>query len=665
MNAATRLVRFSARGQTVSGEAALHPDQGAWLLAAAAATLVPHLLNLPAWTITLCATLLLWRGWRLWHGQSAPPRWLLLPLALATALAVRLTFGHFLGKTPGLTMLAALLCLKMLEIRNMRDIRAVVLLCFFLQFGVFFGNQSAPAALLALAAATLTLGGQISLLDPASSGRERLRTSALLLAQGAPFMLMLFVLFPRAVSPLWGIPEESTASTGLSDSMAPGSISEMILSDELAFTVEFDGPRPPPSDRYWRGPVLTRFDGFSWRLAPRPTSDRPAYTPSGRRYDYRIMLEPHNQHWLPALYYPAGPVPNVRFAYDYQTLSRSPVGTHTRIDFSAYPDTPVGREERLWVLQQALQLPNHGNSRTRALAHKLKAGTPARTVERILDWFVDGGFAYTLQPPPMIQDSVDHFLFDARRGFCEHFAGAFVFLTRAAGVPARVVTGYQGGHLNPINKMLAVRQSDAHAWAEVWLAGRGWVRVDPTALVAPQRIESGLADSLRDGLPFMLRPEYSWLRQWRDRWEALGIQWNRAAAYGNRQQRDLLESFGFESIAPARLLGAIAIGTALMLAVFYYWTLRRRDPRDPLDCAWSRFSARLARFDLARKPAEGPLDYGRRLAAARPADADALNGICTRYARLRYRPPVSSKEVREFARDINAFDIQKKMYTPP
>ncbi|MDR1424164.1 MAG: DUF3488 and transglutaminase-like domain-containing protein [Azoarcus sp.] len=657
MNATTRLVRFSARGQTVSGEAALHPDQGAWLLAAAATTLAPHLLNLPAWTIILCATLLAWRGWRLWHGQSAPPRWLLLPLALAAALAVRITFGHFLGKTPGLALLAVLLCLKMLEIRNMRDIHVVVLLCFFLQFGMFFSNQSAPAALLALVAATLTLGGQISLLDPASSGRERLRTSALLLAQGAPLMLLLFVLFPRAVSPLWGIPEESTASTGLSDSMAPGSISEMILSDELAFTVEFDGPRPPPSNRYWRGPVLTRFDGFSWHLAPRPTSDRPTYTPSGRRYDYRIMLEPHNQHWLPALYYPAGPVPGVRFAYDYQTLSRSPVGVRVRIDFSAYPDTVVGRNERPWVVQQALQLPNHGNAKARVLARELKAGTPAHTVERILDWFVDGGFAYTLQPPLMTQDSVDYFLFDARRGFCEHFAGAFVFLARAADVPARVVTGYQGGYLNPINKMLMVRQSDAHAWAEVWLAERGWVRVDPTAIVAPLRIEGGLADSLRDGLPFMLRPEYSWLRQWRDRWEALGTRWNRITAYDNRRQHDLLESFGFGAIDSVRLLGAIAIGAALMLAAFYYWALRSRDPRDPLARAWGRFSAYLARFDLARKPAEGPLDYGRRLAAARPADADTLNGVCTRYARLRYRPPVSGEAIRELARDINALDI--------
>ncbi|MDR3212382.1 MAG: DUF3488 domain-containing protein, partial [Azoarcus sp.] len=247
-------------GYAVSGETALRRDQNFWLLAVVALTIAPHCLNLPVWVNALCIALLIWHGWRTWHGQAAPTRWLLAPIVLAAAIGVRLSFGYFLGKTPGLTFLAILLSLKLLESRNMRDIRVVVLLCFFLQFGLFFNSQSLPSAVFAMTAALLALGSQISLADPASGARERLRLSALLLVQGLPFMVIFFILFPRAISPLWGIPNESSIS-GLSDSMSPGTISEMVLSVELAVPADFDGPRPAPFERYWRGPVLSRCVG--------------------------------------------------------------------------------------------------------------------------------------------------------------------------------------------------------------------------------------------------------------------------------------------------------------------------------------------------------------------------------------------------------------------
>ncbi|MDR2091738.1 MAG: DUF3488 and transglutaminase-like domain-containing protein [Azoarcus sp.] len=658
-------------GRASPDEAGLRRDQGFWLLAAAVATIAPHWVDMPVWVGTLCAVLFAWQLQRLRRGAAALPRWSLLPLTLAAAIGVRLFFGYFLGKPPGLAFLAVLLSLKLLETRNVRDARVAMLMCFFLQFGLFFNNQSALSAALALTAALMTLGTLVALVDPSSSARARLKMSVMLVAQGLPFMVALFILFPRSAAPLWGFPD-SAAISGLSDSMSPGTVSELILSDALAFTVEFDGPSPPPSERYWRGPVLGSFDGRTWRMVHAFLLDRPRYLPMGRRYDYRIMLEPHNQHWLPVLDYPAGPLRGVSFSLDFQAMSHLPVRHRMQFAFSAFPDTVAGGGEVAHRLDAFRQLPTHGNPRTRELAAALKAGTPEQTVERILAWLAQGQFTYTLQPPLLDEDGIDQFLFDTRMGFCEHFAGAFVFLARAAEVPARVVTGYQGGRINPVNETLTVRQSDAHAWAEVWLAGHGWVRVDPTALIVPQRIENGLEASLPKGdrLPLLLQPQYLWLRQLRDRWEAIATGWNRGVlAYDNRRQRDLLEvMFGLDAASLPVVLGTSAMAIALLMAVFYYWAQRRHGPRDPLDHAWGRFSAKLARHGLGRAPSEGPLDYARRLAAARPANAAMLTAICTRYARLRYRPSLPNAEHKEICaliHSINHLDLKKEAPAPP
>jgi transglutaminase-like putative cysteine protease len=400
-------------------------------------------------------------------------------------------------------------------------------------------------------------------------------------------------------------------------------------------------------------------------MAARLPKEIPAYTPSGRRFDYKIILEPHQKHWIPALDYPAGPVEGARFSLDFQTLAQHPISSRRRFAFSSFPDTEVGLKEYQYpaMLDLARRLPQEGNPRARALAAQLKTKTPQQTVGQILDWFSEEQFIYTLQPPRLGEDSIDSFLFETRAGFCEHYAEAFVFLARAADIPARVVTGYQGGQVNPINGTVSVRQSDAHAWAEVWYVRRGWVRVDPTALVAPMRIERGLEGALDRGLPFMLRPEYSWLRQMRNGWEAVATQWNRLLiTYDGDRQRNLLKSFGLDGFSKTVAFGAASIVTALLLAAFYGWSQLRRNRGgvDPLDKAWARFSTRLAPFGLARKPAEGPLDYARRLSSARHADSDALASICTRYAYLRYRSPPLRAEVDALARAIDTLSLKRE-----
>ncbi|NMG45199.1 DUF3488 domain-containing protein [Aromatoleum toluvorans] len=641
------------------------PLQFGWLLAAVAATVAPHAIELSAWLVILCASLVAVRAALSWRRGEPPHQLVIVLIAIASGVGVKLEFGHFFGKDPGVALLAVLLCLKLLESRTTRDVRAAVLLTFFLQAGLFFDNQTPGIAALALAGTLLATTTLLSLEDDGARPAAQLRTGAVLLAQGLPFMLVLFVLFPRVQGPLWGLPADAySGMTGLSDSMAPGSISQLGLSDAIAFRAEFDGVPPPPAQRYWRGPVLTRYDGRTWRPGLSVAATAPGYEPSGTGYSYRLTLEPHNQPWLLALDFPAANLPNARYTSDYRLLAEQPVRVRARFDLRSYPATAIGLTETAAALAEARRLPANVNPRTRELAREIAAGAPdhdailVRTLERLRSI----GLTYTLSPPLLGTHAVDEFLFDTRQGFCEHFASAFVFLMRAAGVPARVVTGYQGGEINPVDRSLVVRQSDAHAWAEVWLAGRGWIRVDPTALSAPARIESGLSAALPewDALPLLRRPGLDWLRDLRHRWEALSNTWNQwVLGYNPDRQRELLERIGFSQPdwrTLAVLLGASA--TALMLLLFA-WAFAQRRRYDPLDAAWARLSRKLARHGAARHPWEGPLEYGQRLSTAFPGQAEALRTITERYARLRYGADhADPHSVRELARSIRRLNLK-------
>jgi transglutaminase-like putative cysteine protease len=648
----------------MSEAARLPPAAALWLLACVTVTLAPHALRLPGWLGALCALLLAWRAWLLWQAGAPPHRLVIVLVALAAGVDVNYHFDHFFGKDPGVALLAVLLCLKLLEVRRARDIRAAVLLGLFLQLGVFFDDQSLPVAAAALTGTLLAVVTLLALEDSRSAARAQLRLGTLLLAQGLPFMLALFVLFPRVQGPLWGLPADAwSALTGLSDSMAPGSISQLSLSEAIAFRARFDGPPPAPAQRYWRGPVLTDFDGSTWRARPAPLTAEPAYVPRGPRYDYQLTLEAHDRNWLLALDFPAGAPPGARYASDFRLLSEHPLRARSRFELRAYPQTPVGIDEHPDVVAAARRLPPRSNPRTQALGRRLAAGGPsAETVlARALEHLRALTLTYTLRPPPLGTHSVDEFLFDTGRGFCEHFSSAFVFLMRAAGVPARVVTGYQGGEINPVDTSLVVRQSDAHAWAEVWIAGRGWVRVDPTALAAPQRIEGGLAAALPQGepLPFMLRPALAWLRDLRHQWEAATNVWNqRVLGYNPERQRELLARLGMPP-PEWKSLGLVLGGTlgALMLALLG-WAVRQRRRVDPLDRAWDAFCHKLARRGSARAPWEGPADYAQRLAAAHPRHAAELRDISLTYARLRYGPPETRAAIDALAHRIRRLKLE-------
>jgi transglutaminase-like putative cysteine protease len=659
LTAALKYPRPADASSAVSRVAALDRRQGSWLLAAAALTVAPHGIWLPAWIHALCLLLLAWRGVLLWQGSRPPPALLLLALAAAAAAGVRLEFGHFFGKDPGVALLALLLGLKLLEARASRDIRAGVLLCLFLQLALFLEDQSMAVAALALLGTLAALGALVALADPAGRAREHLRSAALLLVHGLPFLLVSFVLFPRIQGPLWGLPADAfSARTGLSDTMSPGSISDLGSSAAIAFRAAFDGPPPPPSQRYWRGPVLSTFDGRTWSAAPFVEADAPFYAPTGRRLDYVLTLEPHNRRWLLALDFPGEAAPLVRFASDHHALSVRPVQARARFALSAFPDARIGETESAAVLAAATQLPAGSNPRSRELAARLAAGAAshAEILERVIAHMRGARLKYTLRPPLLGTHAADAFLFDSQRGFCEHFASAFAVVMRAAGVPTRVVTGYQGGEINPVDGYLVVRQSDAHAWAEVWLAGRGWLRADPTALAAPERIEDGLAAALSaDGeLPFMLQADMAWLRDVRHRWEAMSNTWNQyVLGYNPERQRELLGRLGFSHTSALKLAGMLAAVSVVLILGLYAWASWQRRSADPVQRAWDRFCTRMERAGVGRAPWEGPLAYAERLAAALPEQAGSLRAICSAYARLRYAAPGSSRDLRTLERQMN------------
>lgn len=622
-----------------------HPERlrALWLGASVLLTLAPHAANLPAWLSAFAALMLACNGWIAFRGMRLPSRLLLLVAAICIVAGVLMTYQTPVGKEPGVALLAGFVSLKLLEVREPRDGYVVILLCYFMQLTQFFASQGIATAGLTLLGTLVTTAALTTLNSDRLAPRERLRLSGLMLGQAVPFMLVLFVLFPRIDKPLWGVPGDGAGGmTGLSETMTPGSISELSLSGGMAFRARFDSAVPPPRQRYWRGPVMNDFDGRTWRVGTTRLLDRSRHKPSGPRLAYEVTLEPHSRPWLFALELPGVPPEDALMLSDYQVVAKAAVRTRMRYAMAAYPQASALDGGDDWSLGSALRLPGEVNPRTRELAHALreKNADPGAIVAAGLNFFVNSEFTYTLEPPLLGKHSVDEFLFDTRRGFCEHFASSFVFLMRAAGVPARVVTGYQGGEVNPIDGYLEVRQSDAHAWAEVWVAGRGWQRVDPTATVAPSRVQSGLALSVPETevLPLALRPSYSWMRELRFRFDAVNNAWNQwVLGYNPLRQKELLSRLGMHSPDWYSMTMAMSILCGALIIGLLGWALLQRVRIDPLQRAWNRLSRRLEPAGLERKPWEGPLAYADRVASARPALADTMRDIANDYAGLRYR----------------------------
>lgn len=652
------------------------PDQRAlqWLMATAAFALAPLALELPAWT------LIAFVGCAAWRYAGERYRWYrpgILVRGLLTLLAVTAVYWQYrtlLGRDPGLTLLLALLGLKLLELKTLRDYLLSMFLLYLVILGGFLYAQSLWIGLWAVVAVLVSLAALARLHQPpGTSARINLRIAATLLAQSLPLMLILYLLFPRVQVALWSVPTESRAAqTGMLDVMRPGSIHHLSQSPEVAFRVVFTDPAPPPRNLYWRTLVLWETDGREWRPGRPPIQDE-SFTPVSPAVRYSVSLEPTHKSWIPALDLPAAAAPGMHWRPGFTLEWREAVRKRLTYALASHLDHRTGASGAA-ELDSALQLPERVSPRVRALAEQWRhEGVDAPAVVRAaLAFFRQEKFVYTLSPPLLGEDPVDEFLFRTRRGFCEHYAAAFVTLMRAAGVPSRVVVGYQGGELNPAGGYFIVRQADAHAWAEVRLPTQGWVRVDPTAAVAPERVEYGIEAVRRlqaQGVPLGGQQplaavrralELDWLggarRAARLYWDLANLSWyNWVEDYGYERQRYLLGRMGFEKASWAQLLTILAVGVVALAFGYIAFLLRSHPRRDPVQARYLAFCRKLARAGLIRAPQEGPLDYARRVSRARADLGPAVWQITRLYLELRYGPGGSREDRRAFRRAIAAF----------
>lgn len=623
------------------------------LLAAIALVLAPHALHLPPWLSLAVAALIGWRwGCTRW-GWPRPGRWLRVVLTLGAFAAVFVTYGRSSGQVAGTALLCLLIGLKLTELEGRRDATVLLLLLYFTLFTHFLRDQAVWTVFWMLGAVwlvtALLIDGQRSRSRPA---REDLGLAAGVLLLALPVMLLLWVLFPRISGPLWGAPvDQGAGRMGIDERMAPGDITQLIQSDAVAFRVRFDDAAPPSRQRYWRGPVLWYTDGREWRprAAPRArprAGAAPAVETTGDALDYTLTIEPYQLDYVFALEHvaPGTLPPDLNRNADGAVVADESIRSRAAYRLRSYPEARLGAELDDRARQRALQLPSRANPRTRELAEGWAAQETGamRIAERALAHYREQDFAYTLAPPPLGSDSFDAFLFDTQRGFCEHYAGSFTTLMRAAGVPARVVIGYQGASASEVGDYLLVRQSNAHAWAEIWVTGQGWVRIDPTAAVAPDRVERDLDSALAD---FGERRAFDWQRsleagRWvAARWDYLNAQWNRwVLAYGPDLQRALLSRIGLGDWQ--RMLFALTGLLMLLMGAIALLVLRdvlRVRTTDPLQREWLRVQRRLERSGLPSRTGEGPRDYARRVRGDLPPPARrAFNDAADAYLRARY-----------------------------
>lgn len=566
------------------------------------------------------------------------PTLLRVLLVLLVSGAVLAGFGFRPGRDAGSALLLAMLVLKLSELRDIDDARRLVAFALFAPFAAFLQDQGPLTLLLGLlaGAATLFALGRLAR-DPAETPPIMVewRQLGALVLLGLPLAAAAFWLFPRLPTPLWGLPENAVARTGIGDSMSPGDWIDLLADDSPAFRVRFEGPTPPSEQLYWRGPVLSRFDGRVWRRDLRLQALPPPLQPDTAELGgiaYTLTLEPTDRRFVFALESPAGWPDSLQMGGEATLLAREPLRGLAQFALRADPVRPFQSALPELARRAYLDLPPGYNPRTlaRATAWHAEAGTPRAYIERVLRWF-NAEHAYSLAAPPLGRHTADEFLFDTREGFCEHFASAFVILMRGAGLPARVVTGYVGGVRNPFGGHWIVRQMDAHAWAEVWLEGEGWVRVDPTAAVAPERIFDTLEERTGGALAAGLRPVFDLGDTLREAWNHFVVQ------YDALRQIQLLERLGVRQPNPMSVGIAFVLAASLALGLTLAVLLRSGSrERDPLQRAWRAYLRRWARRGFCKRGDESATAFAERVVHSVPEAAASLVPLVARWNALRY-----------------------------
>lgn len=636
-----------------------------WLVFAVIVAGAPHLLHLHPWVPAIVLAITGWRLLAAARRWRLPSAWLRVPLTLTGFLAVLFSYRQVSGLAAGSALLLVMVSMKLLETRGHRDRAVVVFICYFLLFAAFLREQAMWSAAYLLAGVLVTTAAlyQTARVGAVVAAPRAMAMAFRLVAQAVPLMLLLFFLFPRIPGPFWALPTGSAkATTGLSNEMTPGDITELAQSDRVAFRVRFDDAVPAPDELYWRGPVMTHFTGRTWRMtefnargnAPEPSN------PGGRPIDYELTLEPHGRAWLLALDTPVQwDTPQAQLTRAFQLVRTAPVDQRLSyrgrsVVSATLPEPALGYLKTFMTM-----LPADNNLRSIELAHSLRRRSASERdyLERILAMFREQEFYYTLTPPSLGADTVDEFLFDTRRGFCGHFASAFAFLARAVGIPARIVTGYQGAELNPIGNYWIVRQADAHAWNEVWIDG-AWQRFDPTAAVAPWRIERGFADAA-DGAgagATALRGN-SLINRLALSWDAINAGWNRwVLSFGPDSQTTMMSLAGIDTPSTQFLVVAMAVSVTAVLIVIGLWQRRHHRPRsDELQAAYRRLCGRLGRAARPRESNEGPAEYATAVSRIRPDLAAGTGELIETYIALRYDRAAGIDEIRAFTAAVGRF----------
>ncbi|MDP6264854.1 MAG: DUF3488 and transglutaminase-like domain-containing protein, partial [Pseudomonadales bacterium] len=657
----------------------------AWMLAAQVAVIAPHVPRLAPWIIVVCLGCGLWRIMVFLGRWSYPGRWTKVLFVLVGIIGVPIGYGrHFFQLEPAVALLIVAFVLKLLEMHHKRDAFIVIFLAYFVLTTEFLYSQTIPTSIymgLVMAMITAALIG----LNQTQGHLKPVHTfklAGVLLGQSVPLMVVLFILFPR-VGPLWTVPLQSqSARTGISDNMSPGDIASLTQSDELAFRVTFAGEVPPNSQLYWRGLVFSRYDGTSWSQA------RTGYGPTpvewannlnadwdslierrGKPVSYSVILEPTNQNWLFALPTPVPLTEGIGLVRDFRLYSLKPVQSRLRYEVVSFLDHRTERELSDYWRSRMTSLPQKGNPLSWRLATQLRgqSSSSEQFISRILLMFNVEEFTYTLKPPLLGEDEVDDFIMVTKRGFCEHFASSFVFMMRAAKIPARVVVGYQGGEFNPIGNYLAVHQFDAHAWAEVWIEGEGWRRVDPTSVVAPERIEDGLQAAVDDEQSFLEDSPLSWFKYSQTLWltelrlqlSAIGHYWDAwIVGYNPTMQVRFLGQFmGEVNIKKIGITLFVTFGSVLLCIALLLLKKRKATPLDSVSREYLAFCGLMEKLGFGRQIGEGPIHYAERIGSHRPEMYKAVREVTDIYVDLNYsgRQDPQSDELK---RAVRAFRLR-------
>lgn len=631
----------------------------------------PHVFHVPVPIISFFFFLLIWRLIGVWRPEYLPNALLVFFLLLSgIALLVIMHQGVF-GRDAGTATFVTALGLKLLEIKTRRDLYLIVYLAFIVAASQFLYLQNIFMAVYTLVVCISLLGALVCLNSQSLTNFQSLTIAGKILLQALPLMVIIFIFFPRVEAPRWSfLQDKNKAMTGLGDSLEPGSISQLGMSGERVFRAKFTGKIPPPRHRYWRGPVFSYTDGKKWTQTKNTHYKKylDKVTFQGDFYQYKVLMEPQSKNWVFALELPAAFKHPLYENANHQLLTTAPATKRAEYTISSYAQYNTGYITKT-ELSDNLQLSGEPEQRVKQLVTQLQGfnAPPETYIKNLFGHFRQNDFYYTLMPPLMGDKPIEAFLFDARAGFCGHYATAFVYLMRVAGIPARVVSGYQGGEYNKTGEFIEVRQANAHAWAEVWLAEKGWVRYDPTTAIAPDRIEQDvnidqqIANNAVSFAPIQLDSRtISYLKMARNLWSSVDYSWHRwIINYDRKNQLSFLSGLGIESLK-AMLYWLLAL-TATVILILAIYVFRKPVPRLNKDqIYYARACKKLIKMGLIRENNEGASDFAERVNARLPQLKDSFTQITRLYEQVRYGKSAEKIHLEKLKACVSAFRVSKE-----